>query len=238
MDVIDFGRSFCTFVSPRNRARLQVESQLEMIDDGTGASEVYLLYASCKAEDTYAAECLFLEPNYDFCGIFSASAADYSIIRVHATHQDNLETGRVADRFSGLDVHLTRADAQPLATTEAIIAATLRGDPLVARVELAAPDRPLRAVVDCPVKTMNVNPDTGMFQVDTGPMLYPDFTHAAERPIEWLQQAYVAFNRPDRVEFIIQAPTPVVQDGRELCQVTHYSRIAVHESTNTIFSIQ
>ena len=238
MEAIDFSRSFCTFTGPRNNARLQVESQLELIDDARRVSEVFLLYASCKSEDTYAKEDLFQDPNYDFCGIFSKSKVDYSIIRTYSTHKDNLETGLVAERFTKLAIDLAPVPtAKVLPRNSEIIQATLRGEPLVSRTELADPSRSLRAIVDCPIKTMNVHPENDTFQVDTGPMLYPDFTSAQERPIEWLRLAFVAFNRFDRADFVIQAATPVLVDGREVCQVAHYSRIVSLPAKNSIITL-
>ena len=109
--------------------------------------------------------------------------------------------------------------------------------PLVARTELTDPARRLRATVDCPVKTMNVNPDTRTYQVDTGPMLYADFTSAARRRIEWLLPAFVAFNRADRADFVIQARTPAPEGGNAVLEVMHYSRVESHDARNSIFAI-
>ncbi len=237
MDIIDFGRSFVTFTNPVNNARLQIESQLELTDEATGESEVYLLFASCKSEDTYAADALFRVPNYDFSGIFDVSKTDFSIFRVFSTCRDYLETGAALERFDDLTIHLAPADATLLEDNDAIIAATLRHAPLVSRTELWRHERRVRAVVDCPIKTMNVNPSTHMYQVDTGPMLYPDFASAAERRIEWLLPAFVAYNRADRAEFVMQAPTPVPEGGEELLKVMHYSRIETHDARNSIFAL-
>jgi len=238
MQVIDFGRSFVTFTSEVNNARLQIESQLELTDEATGESEVYLHFASCKSEDTYAEDDLFRVPNYDFSGIFDASKRDYSIFRIFSTYKDNLDTGAALERFRALSIDLCpAANARLLEDNDAIVDATLRNVPLVSRTELWCDERRVRAVVDCPIKTMNVNPGTHMYQVDTGPMLYPDFTSSAVRRIEWLLPAFVAYNRVDRAEFVIQAPTPVPDDGDEMLKVMHYSRIEKCDARNSIFSL-
>ena len=61
MTTWDFSRSFATFVTGGrgNNARIQVEAVCEI-----AGGERYVLVASCKAEDTYAEENLFREPNY------------------------------------------------------------------------------------------------------------------------------------------------------------------------------
>ena len=85
MDICDFSRSFITFVGKRftNSARIQVESRCELTDGQGQSLGEFFLVASCKSEETYAAENLFKVPNYDFCAIFSAD--EYQIIRTHIT---------------------------------------------------------------------------------------------------------------------------------------------------------
>ncbi len=56
MQVLDYGRSFVTFVSEggryRNNARLQIESRTTLTDTRSGESTRYMFFASCKSEDT------------------------------------------------------------------------------------------------------------------------------------------------------------------------------------------
>ncbi len=78
VEVLDYGRSFVTFVSSgargsthlRNNARLQVESVTTLTHVNTGRATRYLFFASCKSEDTFARRDLFYRNNYDFNGIF------------------------------------------------------------------------------------------------------------------------------------------------------------------------
>jgi hypothetical protein len=45
---------------------------------------------------------------------------------------------------------------------------------------------------------MNIRPEVPAFQVDTGPLLVPDFTSAQANLIDRLELAHVAYNRLDR----------------------------------------
>ena len=73
---------------------------------------------------------------------------------------------------------------------------------------------------------MNFQPQDDSFQVDTGPVLVPDFQSKASRSIERLEMAHIAYNRLDRAEFILRRPTPVKdKEGKELCKVLHYSEV-------------
>ena len=46
-------------------------------------------------------------------------------------------------------------------------------------------------------------------QVDTGPLIYPDFQSDEESEIRKLQFAYVCYNTDDVAEFVLRGPTPV-----------------------------
>ena len=224
MKVCDYARSFVTFVTPgrKNNARLQVESVCTITDERAGTTGEYLFFASCKSEDTFAERNLFREDNYDFCGIFSGE--EYAIFRTHVTHTDGFrEQGLWRDRFEDLRRHIVRTEGRVLKGPSEIVEASLQNVPLVGCVEVSV-DRGLRAVLEFPVKTMNANDIDSIYQVDTGPVAFPDFGTEAERHIERLSPAYVAYNAPDFADFVVQQALPVVVEGKEVAQVTHYSK--------------
>ena len=225
MKVCDYARSFVTFVTPgrANNARLQVESVCTLTDERTGKSGEYFFFASCKSEDTFAVRNLFREDNYDFCGIFSDE--EYAIFRTHATHTDGFrEQGLWRDRFEDVCRHIVRVEGSVLKEPSRIVEASLQNVPLVGCVEIESADRGLRAVLEFPIKTMNANDMDSIYQVDTGPVAFPDFGVEVERHIERLSPAYVAYNAPDFADFVVQQALPVVVEGKEVVQVTHYSK--------------
>ena len=95
----------------------------------------------------------------------------------------------------------------------------------------------MRAIIECPVKTMNADPDRGVYQVDTGPVLYPDLSRRYERKIEALRLAFVAFNAPGFADFVIEQPTEIREDEEVICKVHHYSGIVSRPSKNTIWVV-
>lgn len=235
MDALDFSRSFVTFVTQgrANNARIQVECRCRITTEGPEPAE-FLLVASCKAEDTYAEDDLFRVPNYDFCGIFSTG--DYQIIRAHVTaDQGGKETGIVAERFEDLLIHQVSTEATECADSHAVVAATLANHPLVGRTELRNEATERSAVLEYPIKTMNANDQRDVFQVDTGPVTFPDLAAPGARTIECLELAFIAWNRPDRAEFILQQPTPV--PAAEAVRVPHYSVVRKVPATNTILAL-
>jgi hypothetical protein len=173
MNVCDYARSFITFVVPGNSARIGVEARC-LLQSPDGGTEEFLMFASCKSEDTYAERDLFripeTNPSYDFSGMFSPDR--FRIERVFvSSEREALDTGLIADRFTEVRRHVVEAPATALLTKEAVIEATLAGRIVIARNEITDEASGVTAVLEYPVKTMNVNAERGMFQ--TLPMIAP-----------------------------------------------------------------
>ena len=236
MKTCDFARSFITFTTKgrANNARIQVEARCELTDTKTGKAEHYCLVASCKGEDTYGTGRLFLVPSYDFCMIYSSS--DFLILRTHANaERDNTTTGAIADRFEGAKFHIRLVDAEVLADNRAVVDATLANRLLNGRTEMTDPSGRYRAAIEFPIKTMNVNDIRWTYQVDTGPILLPDFASTKAKAIERFVLAFVAYNRPDEAWFVIQEPTTVAEGRPE--KVSTYSRVVSLKARNSVLAL-
>ena len=220
MVVYDYGRSFVTFVTQGrgNNARLQVESVCTLHDEGSGKTTDYVFFASCKSEDTFAKKDLFYEENYDFCGIFSEE--EFVIFRTHSTHTDGFrDEGLWRDRFEDVKFDLVEVEGDVLDSNREIVQASLDCVPLIGRVEIG--EGLLRAVLKFPIKTMNANDIEDIYQVDTGPLPFPDFGASVDLHVKRLSPAYVAYNVPDFADFVVQQPVSV--GNAEAMEVTHYS---------------
>jgi len=237
MKSCDFARSFITFVlkGRANNARIQVEARCELHDTKTGKAEHYYLVASCKGEDTYGAGRLFLVPSYDFCMIYSST--DFLIIRTHANaERDNNSVGAIGDRFEDVKFQITLVDADVLADDRAVAEATLGNRVVNGRTEITDPSGRYRALIEFPVKTMNVNDIRGAYQVDTGPILLPDFSSTKARAVERFVLAFVAYNRAGQAWFVIQEPTIVAKGRPE--KVSAYSRVVSMKARNSVLALR
>jgi hypothetical protein len=240
MNLVDFANSYMTFTvkDKSNSARIQLDARCTVTDRGSGTSEDFVLITPCKSERIYLKEKLFQDPNYDFCGIWSRK--EFLILRTHASHDPKRVSERDpaanTDRFAEVRIDLrTFAETQALTTDEQVVRATLKNLALVARTHVQHTDPHLSAVLEYPIKTMNVCEGTKRFQVDTGPLLLPDFTSRAARAVERLSLAFICYNTYDNGEFVLRQPTPVMVDGKEVCQVMHYSRIVPMTAKHEIF---
>lgn len=237
MNCIDYSISFVCTVGAGNAPRFWVESRCRLIDEADGSFTDYYQCGSCKSEHTFAEKDLFHSINYDFLPIFGE---DYSaIFRRHAYRNDNyvqyLET---KDAWGGALFEIREANpAQILDTNEKILLATRKCLPIVTQTEIWDENTQMRAIIECPVKTMNMDEKRCIYQVDTGPILFPDLSTRYDRQIESLSLAFVAFNAPHFADFILEQPTPIVEDDKEVAWVYHYSGIHSLEAKNSLFCI-
>ena len=236
MKSCDFSRSFITFITKNrgNNARIQVESKCKILDNKSGESECYYLVASCKGEDTYGKGRLFLVPSYDFCMIYSSK--DFMIIRTHYNaERDNTTVGDNRGHFLDVAFHIKMAEAEILQNNSSIVQATLENMVLNGLTEINDESGRYKATIEFPIKTMNVNDIEVMYQVDTGPVLLPDFTSTKERMVERFRLAYVAYNRVDEAYFVVQEPTPITDNSMD--KLSFYSEVIRKDSHNSVLAL-
>ncbi|MBP1988477.1 hypothetical protein [Paenibacillus eucommiae] len=238
MQPIQYNSSFITGKWSENSVRFWVESRTRFIDEQSGRSEDYYQCGSCKSEDTFAENNLFYEDNYDFTPVFGP---EYGIVfRRHAYLTGTYKLCPEAVNMWGGQTYRLKEPAvcRLLNTNEEIRNATNEGWMLVAQTEISNPDLGLKAIIEYPVKTMNIHNEKNLYQVDTGPVCLPDLTRNYDRAADSIRLAYVAFNAPHFADFVVEQPTPIVADGNEICKVNHYSGPISLTASNRLFAIE
>ncbi len=260
MQTVDFTRSFLTFrtdhlkkppetVSHKppftlNNARIALDCVCEIADKETGASQTFVLGASCKTERVGVERDIWLQPNADFIPIFSQDR--FLILKTYDRANWNVpfyppsrgiqperQVGSVVEAFDSIRLDIRRADGEILETAERIVWATLdpKASALVGRAIIE--EERYVTTLEFPVKTMNANERDNIYQTDTGPVLLPDFSRQPDDLIAGLELAFVAFNGPDWAEFIVRAPTPV----GEGIDVYHYSKPVRYDTENQVIRL-
>ena len=259
MQTNDFSRSFLTFrldvekKPPRtvshcppfrvNNARIQLECRLRLAERETGRLHTFVLGASCKTERVGVERDVWTEPNADFVPVFSDDAflniktfaragTEIELYPPGSGVQGERQTGSIAEAFDSVLVDVAESEGRPLESPPEVIEATLANLRLVARTEIESPR--YGAILEYPVKTMNASERDGIYQVDTGPVLFPDLSRPPEGLLGGMELAFVAFNRPDWAEFILRVPTPV---GGGV-SVYHYSRTVRLETRNLVVALE
>lgn len=238
LPLIAYGRSFVQGKAEWNRVRFEIESRTRIFDDRTGGHEDFYQCAACKGEQTFADHDLFSPDNFNFLVVFG----DQNNIQFRRTAHLNPEYRQVIKTKKMWEGHVVSLRAprssRLLPNTEAIRQATHEELCLVAQTEIANPALGLRAIVEFPIKTMNIHDGKNLYQVDTGPVAYPDLSQRYPRLIDSISLAFVAFNQPTDADFIVEAETPIMHFGREVARVHHYSQTVSVPVRNRVFAIE
>ncbi|MAE66914.1 MAG: hypothetical protein CMJ18_21865 [Phycisphaeraceae bacterium] len=205
----------------------------------------YALATACKAERVNVDEDIWLEPNADFHpvgadnGLFlrikSWDRADKGVMYYPPSRgvQPERNVGVADEAFDFQRIEVRTRQARLLEDVDQVIAAILEGRPLVARSAFS-PDGVRCVLLEYPVKTINTSDRDGYYQVDTGPVLFPDLSLSHEHMIGNLRLAYVAHNAPDWAEFLLNVPVPVTDDVR----VNHFAKAQRVDAVNTLFEVE
>ncbi|MDP6112178.1 MAG: hypothetical protein QGF00_10870 [Planctomycetota bacterium] len=229
---LDYGRSFLIGLAPKNEVRFWIESRTRIIDDQTGQFEDYIQTASCKSERTFAEKDLFQDDNYNFMPIFGP---EYSVIfrrkaYLNDGYKDCVPSSQMWD---GQRYHLIEpAECVELKSNEEIREATYSMHPIVGQTEISDSETGQRAIFEFPVKTMNTRRADDLYQVDTGPLAFPDLTKRHERNVDGISLAFVAFNAPDFADFVVEVPTSL---GEGMPEVHHYSELISLPAQNRVY---
>lgn len=235
---LDYGGSFVINTGEYNAVRLWIESRTTITDTLSGKESIYLQCGSCKSEDTFAKENLFYPDNYDFLPIFGDDQ-----VLVFRRHVDIRDSYRIIKPTSEMwggnpNYHLVYPEVTTtLNTWEEMRDYTAAGIPIVTQTEIENADTGLKAVIESPCKTMNISHVKKMYQVDHGPVALPDLSKRFEPQIDCLRLAFIAFNAQDFADFVIEGPTPVKVDGKEVVKVNHYSHLETYKSTNRVIAL-
>jgi len=234
LSIIDYGQSFISGKWSENRVRFWIESRARIIDERNGRYEDFYQCASCKSERTFAEKDLFVEDNFDFIPLFGPE--DGVKFRRKAYLNQNYRDSRKADDMWKGQVYRLRQPraCYPLSANASIRKATHEGLPIVAQTEISNKQTGLRAIIEFPIKTMNIHDTRDLYQVDTGPVPFPDLGKRYPKFVDCISLAFVAFNAPHFADFVIEDVTPILQDGREITQVRHYSRILSLSAQNRL----
>ena len=236
---IDYGRSFICNTAEFNSVRMWIESRTTIIDPESGTSTIYYQGAACKSENTFGEKDLFMKDNYDFTPIFGDGKVLVFRRKVNKRGDSYRSIKKMEEMWGGDPVIYTPVPAvvTELDTWEKIRDATATGIPIVTQTEFQNPDTGLRAIIECPCKTMNISHTNKVYQVDTGPVAFPDLSKVYNSQIDSLSLAFIAFNAPHFADFVIEAPTPIIDGEKEVATVYHYSNIVSLTAKNRIVAL-
>jgi len=235
IDPLDYSRSFICHDASFNSVRFWVESRTRLLDDDGQVD--FLQCASCKSENTFAPENLFQEDNYDFLPVFGGD--DLVVFRRYSRLTERYREVAGVEKYWGPPIYKLAAaiEYEELGDWDALYRAAMEGLPMVSQTRIRNEETGLEVIVECPVKTLNMQAERRVYQVDTGPVALPDLNRRHDPPIDSLALAFIAFNSPTSADFIIEQPTRVDGEGGSACWIHHYSNPFSLVATNRLLSI-
>ena len=253
--VVDFRTSCILTAGPKNSVKFIPESRCTILDSANSLELEFIHCASCKAENTFARGDLFMKNNCDFTPVFGRDLTSVIFRRFAAHHHQYRQVGNIHTNplatWGEPRFHMDIADScELLPTAREVVAATQRGAYLVAQTEFVNADRGLRIHLEYPVKTMNTNEELEMYQVDTGPIVFPYIQDGETDFRNTLHLCYIAFNNFEKSEIIVETPTSIFdhipvamgagQDPEvdKYFLVDHYCDIRPLDATHRIYSIE
>ncbi len=225
-----------------SHSRMQLDSRCVVIQHESEKRNDFFLGTSCKSEIMYSDRWLFRDPNFDFCGIWSDS--DYLIMRTAVTCAPKriveLEPGKILERYSDSKLHLRKfATKERLLTTiQEVIDSTENNLPLIGRTRIRDEKSQTTVIIEYPIRTMNFSGRRDRFQVDTGPVLWPNFEATSQRWVEKFRLAYLGYNTFSDGEVVLRVPTSIKASGADAgLKAWHYSQIESIKADHEIFCV-
>ena len=256
MQICDYGVSSVSWTAKHNptdnrkpghmpwdnkAVRILIDSRCEIIDKQTGVSEWYYLITPCRTEWMYRDDVLWQDdPNLEFVGIFSEMYSKSGQVRV--PNKSKLQQYMNAVQKTSdvlIDFHTNLSfykTINELPNDSDVIQATLDLQPLIATTEIESLDGKSKVIIEYPIKTMNFVEEKERFQVDTGPLLFPDFDIDSIYEIEKLQLAFVCYNNRNVAEFVARVPTTIETTSHNTIETMEYSKIKRIEVTTKLYS--
>lgn len=232
-EIVDFGRSYVSWVLPPdptdkrkpghmpwgNSVRIQIDAICSIEEKTTGQSDTFYLIAPCRKEWMYREEEIIQSPNGEYRMIFALD-------RQLDVGKDMVERGDrprsvTTDTFTSLSFEISHVPAQRLETDQDVVKASQGRFPIVVESTMQDTSGQITAHLSFPVKTMNFHPERERFQVDTGPLIFPDLAISPAHLIDRCKLAHVVFNTSQYAEFICKTPTTSA-DGES---IFHYSDV-------------
>ncbi len=256
-DVTDFRKSYILTAGPVNSVKFAPESCCKIFDNRADSMDEFIQCASCKSEYTFSSEAIFTDNNYNFTPVFGTDMTT-AIFSEFVIHNDGyLRVGDMSDGpltvWGKPSFHLHKADKyEILETAPALMAAVRAGKHIVIQTEFVVTERGLRVILEYPAKTINMNEEVSAVQVDTGPIVFPDFSATCDRHIDALRLCYLAFNNHGRCEIIIQDSINAIKYSNpkffeyidmkssvnESLFVDHYCDVRPLDASHRIYSLQ
>lgn len=219
-----------------NAARILIDARCTIVDSaGNLADELYLI-APCRTEWMYRETGLIQNPSGEYRQIFSEPHGLQKTVGKSISEAGPIVHGPAVstDIFDWIRFDISSKPSTRLATDQNVVDATMANVPMVAKTTVES--NGLKAILEYPIRTMNYHEERVRFQVDTGPLIFPDLDADDEQLIDRCYLAHTVYNTFVYAEFVCKQPTPLVVGGAGVASLYHYSRFENLDVTTELFA--
>jgi len=219
-----------------NNVRFSLAARVVITHKASGRVHDYVLSPSCKSEQVWVKRDVWHQPNADMCMLAGKDEflvqklwdkADKGIMLYPASLgvQPERQLGDPKEAFDSFSINLVKRPGRVLGDIDSILAALESDVPVVSQTEYETAGHDV--LLEYPVRCVNFSERERYYQVDTGPILLPDFEREYKSMLAGCRLAYIAHNSPEWAEAIVCVPTPLSDD----IKVHHYSQVVRLEGT-------
>ncbi len=207
--------------------------------DKKGTTREFFLTHPCMGEKMYADKDVIHLPTADFHMIF-APGEEFLIVKIMAESPAFLRLAhRVGEKVAthdGRGTTITRFElamrhfkpVRELKSDREVYDAMVANKPILGRMQFPGEDGKTEVICEYPVTVMNAMHDEGhRWQVDTGPILIPDFSIKSDLTVGLLRQAFVVYNSWDWAEVAMHLPVKLSQNGETAMHYASPKRVSV-----------
>ena len=226
-----------------NNVRFNLDARVVIRHKASGRVHDYVLSSSCKSEQVWVKRDIWQQPNADMCMMAGQDEfliykrwdkADKGVMLYPASLgvQPERQLGDPREAFDSFSINLVKRPGRVLGDIDAILTMLASDTPVVAHTEYEVAGH--EVLLEYPVRCVNFSERERYYQVDTGPILLPDFAHDSKSLLEGCRLAYIAHNSPEWAEVIVCVPTPLTDS----IKVHHYSEnLRIEQTRNRLIGL-
>ena len=226
-----------------NHVRVHADCLAEVTDRRTGKTIPYLLGASCKTEHVGVDRGVWTEPNSDFAmvagpdrcmGIKRWDKTDKGVKLFPPTLgvQPERQVITPSESFTLYAADIRKTAGRLMTDNDDIARVLASEQHVVSRTRIEG--KHYNLTLEYPAVTANYSTRERFYQLDTGPVIFPDLGADAEDVLRTFNLAFVAHIKRDWAEFLVCVPTPLTPQ----ISVHHYSKsVRVDNCVNELFAI-
>jgi len=242
MKIINYGDSFINTYAPRNNVQFSIDSCCTITFLKTNIVKKFYHCSYMKAEYSYGRNKLFQEYSYDFTIVIGEKLFLYLRIGSYKNKTDKFKRVMETLPAGGTEYKLLlkKNKARQIDEYKTIKKVIESGKRIISQTTINDKEGIIKAVIEYPVKCFNHRGEGRIWQVDTGPIIFPFLSkikdESEDQILNSMELAHVCYcsRKSDHLssaEFMIGGPARIGMKYKG-----NYSKIIKQSSVSKLFT--